>query len=62
MYQFLMRMKLPNGAFAMHEDGESDLRAVYCAVVVATLLNILTPELISGTAEWIARYKLFSLS
>jgi prenyltransferase beta subunit len=25
-------------------------------------LNILTPELISGTAEWIARYKLFSLS
>jgi protein farnesyltransferase subunit beta len=54
MYQFLYRMKLPNGAFSMHEDGESDLRAIYCAVTVATLLNILTPELIAGTAEWIA--------
>ncbi|KAG1671435.1 Protein farnesyltransferase subunit beta [Nymphon striatum] len=29
------------------------LRGTYCALVVASLTNILTPELIDGTAEWI---------
>jgi protein farnesyltransferase subunit beta len=61
MYRFLMKMKLSNGSFAMHEDGECDMRAVYCAISVATLLNIITPDLITGTAEWIARqiYNIF---
>lgn len=30
-------------------------RSSYCALVIASLLNILTPELTAGTAEWLAR-------
>ncbi|NXU80439.1 FNTB farnesyltransferase, partial [Oreotrochilus melanogaster] len=30
-------------------------RSAYCAAAVASLTNILTPELFAGTAEWIAR-------
>jgi len=50
-------MKLPDGSFRMHRGGEVDVRAVYCAVVVAKLTNISLPnlDLFDGTAEWILR-------
>ena len=54
MYDFLMRMKSPGGAFHMQEDGEADVRGTYTALAVAALLNLLTPELVCGTAEWVA--------
>lgn len=56
MKSFLRGLKLPNGAFMMHDQGEYDTRSAYCAVVVASYLNIMTPDLIEGTGEWLARY------
>ncbi|KAJ1811851.1 CAAX farnesyltransferase (FTase) subunit beta [Coemansia sp. RSA 2598] len=55
MYRWLMTMKNPDGSFSMHRDGETDVRGVYCAMVIASLLNIMTPELTSGSAEFVGR-------
>lgn len=35
--------------------GESDIRAVYCAVVVAKILDIQAPNLFERSIEWIVR-------
>jgi Prenyltransferase, beta subunit len=37
--------------FRMHHDGEIDVRATYCICSVASLLNILTQELMEGMLE-----------
>ena len=55
LYSFLMSMKLPDGSFSAHNDGESDMRTVYGAITTAALTNVLTPELSAGVAEWIGR-------
>ncbi|CAL1540060.1 unnamed protein product [Lymnaea stagnalis] len=55
LYKFLMRMKTSEGAFKMHQDGEVDIRGVYCALSVARLTNIMTKELTLNTAEFITR-------
>jgi protein farnesyltransferase subunit beta len=39
----------------MHKDGEADVRATYCAVAVATGLDVATPELLAGVPEFVAR-------
>lgn len=50
-------MKRKDGSFQMHRGGEIDVRAVYCAVVVASLTNLCSEEdLFVGTSEWIVRY------
>ncbi|GAA5859481.1 hypothetical protein JCM1840_004634 [Sporobolomyces johnsonii] len=54
MYRFLMSLKQPDGSFIMHEGGEVDVRGCYCALTVAVLLNLLTPELARRTPEFIA--------
>ena len=53
MYQWLLRLKQEDGSFAMHLDGEPDVRATYCALTVARLLNITTDELTANTASFI---------
>jgi len=55
LYSFLMRMRSEDGAFKMHEGGEVDIRGVYCALNAASLTNLVTPELVEGTAEFLAR-------
>ena len=40
-----------SGSFQMHHNGESDLRATYCALTVAYILNILDEELLEGVVE-----------
>lgn len=55
IYAFLMNAKQTDGSFAMHDDGEVDLRACYCALGVAYLTNTLTQELVSGVKEYIMR-------
>eukprot|EP00007_Cunea_sp_BSH-02190019_P005763 CAMPEP_0174238096 /NCGR_PEP_ID=MMETSP0417-20130205/10196_1 /TAXON_ID=242541 /ORGANISM="Mayorella sp, Strain BSH-02190019" /LENGTH=415 /DNA_ID=CAMNT_0015316901 /DNA_START=76 /DNA_END=1320 /DNA_ORIENTATION=- len=55
MYRFLLRMKSPSGGFQMHDVGEVDVRATYCAIAVAWMLNLLTPELTAGVADYVAR-------
>jgi protein farnesyltransferase subunit beta len=37
----------------MHENGESDMRGTYCALAVAALFNLITPELIEGVPEYV---------
>nr|CAH7760194.1 unnamed protein product [Callosobruchus chinensis] len=50
---FLWSVRQPDGSFAMHVGGEIDIRGAYCAMTVASITGILTPELCKGTAEWI---------
>ncbi|CAE6365837.1 unnamed protein product [Rhizoctonia solani] len=52
-YEFFMRMKQPDGSFVVNKDAEVDVRGTYCLLVVATLLDILTPELVEGTSEFL---------
>ncbi|KAJ8975522.1 hypothetical protein NQ317_010637 [Molorchus minor] len=40
----------------MHFGGETDIRGAYCAMSVASLTGVLTPELCRDTAEWIVRH------
>ncbi|TFK60670.1 terpenoid cyclases/Protein prenyltransferase [Pluteus cervinus] len=54
LYRFFMSVKQPDGSFLVAKDAEVDVRGTYCLLVVATLLGILTPELIEGTPEFIA--------
>lgn len=55
MHDWLMQLKQPDGSFTMHVGGEVDTRAGYCALSVAALLNILTPELAENAAEYITK-------
>lgn len=55
LYKFLMRMKQPDGSFTMHEGGEIDIRGSYCALNVASLVNLLTPELTENCIEFICK-------
>ncbi|CAM0137270.1 unnamed protein product [Umbelopsis sp. WA50703] len=55
LYEFLMRMKQPDGSFTMHEGGEIDIRGLYCALSVAALTNLLTPELTANCNDFIKR-------
>ncbi|XP_035866923.1 protein farnesyltransferase subunit beta isoform X2 [Phyllostomus discolor] len=55
LLQYLYSLKQPDGSFLMHVGGEVDVRSAYCATSVASLTNIITPDLFEGTAEWIAR-------
>ena len=59
IYRFFMSMKQPNGAFTMHQDGEADTRAAYTVLCIASLLNILTPELCDQTGAWVASCQTF---
>jgi protein farnesyltransferase subunit beta len=59
LYRFYMSMKQKDGSFTMHEDGETDTRAVYTVLCVCSLLNMLTPELTDKTGDWICSCQTF---
>ena len=40
LYQWLFSLRLTNGAFVMHIDGEVDSRGPYCAASAALLVGI----------------------
>ncbi|PPQ69089.1 hypothetical protein CVT24_000133 [Panaeolus cyanescens] len=54
MYKFFMSLKQKDGSFLVAHHSEVDVRGIYCLLVTATLLNLLTPELVEGTASFIA--------
>ena len=54
MYAWMLRLKQPDGSFLVHEQGEIDVRATYCVVVIATLLGLATDELLDGAASFVA--------
>ncbi|RWS28065.1 Protein farnesyltransferase subunit beta-like protein [Leptotrombidium deliense] len=53
LLQFLSRMKQEDGSFTMHDDGECDIRGVYCAISVAYLCGIQSEQLFKNTGTWI---------
>ena len=54
MYKFFLSLKQPDGSFLVAKDSEVDVRGIYCLLCTAIMLNLVTPELISGTASFIA--------
>ncbi|CAM9772304.1 unnamed protein product [Chrysoparadoxa australica] len=52
LYKWFVSLKHESGGIRMHHDGEVDVRGTYTAVAVASLLNMLTPELSAGVAEY----------
>ncbi|KAJ7207994.1 terpenoid cyclases/Protein prenyltransferase [Mycena pura] len=54
MYKFFLSLKQPDGSFLVAHHSEVDVRGIYCLLVTATLLDIITPELVEGTAAFIA--------
>ncbi|KAF8553098.1 terpenoid cyclases/Protein prenyltransferase [Imleria badia] len=54
LYAFFMSLKQPDGSFLVSHDAEVDVRGTYCLLVVAYLLDLLTPELLRGTPGFIA--------
>ncbi|KAJ7076543.1 terpenoid cyclases/protein prenyltransferase alpha-alpha toroid [Mycena belliarum] len=54
MYDFFMSLKQPDGSFLVARHSEVDVRGIYCLLVTATLLDIITPELVAGTAAFVA--------
>ncbi|KAJ7280332.1 terpenoid cyclases/protein prenyltransferase alpha-alpha toroid [Mycena rebaudengoi] len=54
MYDFFMSLKQPDGSFLVAHHSEVDVRGIYCLLVTATLLDIITPELVKGTAGFVA--------
>ena len=54
MYKWFLSLKQPDGSFLVSHDGEVDVRGLYCLLVTATLLNLLTLELLEGVPEFIA--------
>ncbi|KAK9467463.1 terpenoid cyclases/protein prenyltransferase alpha-alpha toroid [Lipomyces arxii] len=55
MYAWFLSLKTEDGGFRMNSTGEEDVRAVYCCLASAALLNILTPELVEGVADYVSR-------
>nr|CAD2164172.1 unnamed protein product [Meloidogyne enterolobii] len=54
--EFISSMKQSNGSFCVHEDGEIDVRAVYCAFTVSYLCNLPNlEELFEGSSAWLTR-------
>lgn len=51
--RFLHRMKQADGSFSMHDDGEIDSRATYCALSVLRCLNIQDSILLENVSNWI---------
>jgi protein farnesyltransferase subunit beta len=53
LVSWMNKLRLKNGSFLMHEDGEVDIRGVYCALSVARITNIYSPELFKNTHHWV---------
>jgi protein farnesyltransferase subunit beta len=54
MYSWFMSLKQPDGSFLVSTGGEVDVRGTYCLLVVAVLLDLLTPALVAGTPAFLA--------
>lgn len=55
LHRFLLSRKSPDGGFTMHDGGEVDVRGSYCALSAASVVGILTPELLEGCADFLIR-------
>jgi prenyltransferase beta subunit len=55
LLSFFMTLHHPNGGMMVHLGGEVDTRGSYLVVSVASLLNMLSPELSFGIGDWLAK-------
>ncbi len=55
MYRWFLGLKQPSGGFSIHIDGETDTRSTYTVISISRLLNILTPELTQGVADFVLK-------
>mmetsp|Transcript_16637 Transcript_16637/g.18843 ORF Transcript_16637/g.18843 Transcript_16637/m.18843 type:complete len:473 (+) Transcript_16637:77-1495(+) len=56
LYSWLLRIKHSElKAFRVQTDGEIDTRGLYTVLAVASILNMLTPELVEGVAEFVGK-------
>lgn len=55
MYKHFLSLKDHRGGFAIHTQGEVDSRGTYTIIAVARVLNILTPELTEGVADFLVQ-------
>ncbi|CEF63010.1 Farnesyltransferase, CAAX box, beta [Strongyloides ratti] len=53
MFNFIKSLSVGDGSFYMHVGGEIDMRATYCAISIASILNLDMNVLFKGTAVWI---------
>ncbi|KAL6944559.1 hypothetical protein ACO0RG_001296 [Hanseniaspora osmophila] len=56
VYEWLMSLKLPDGSFETCEKcGETDTRGVYCALSIASLLGIMSEELVENSLDFLIK-------
>jgi protein farnesyltransferase subunit beta len=56
MLNWLLQIKQPDGCFSVCIDGERDVRAIYCALTIISLLRLPVPkELLENTVEYLVR-------
>ncbi len=56
-YEFLIRQLDSNkdGSFTIHDGGETDIRAAYCGIAVASVCNFLNEKINNPqTVKWLA--------
>ncbi|EFP81462.2 uncharacterized protein PGTG_07083, partial [Puccinia graminis f. sp. tritici CRL 75-36-700-3] len=53
LYAWMLSLKRPDGSFAVQHDGEVDVRGCFGALAVATMLNLLTPELVRDLPQYL---------
>uniref|UniRef100_A0A0K0E7P0 Protein farnesyltransferase subunit beta n=1 Tax=Strongyloides stercoralis TaxID=6248 RepID=A0A0K0E7P0_STRER len=53
IFNFIKSLSVGDGSFHMHIGGEIDMRATYCAISIASILNLDMDVLFKGTAVWI---------
>ena len=59
LLRWMLRLKTKDNSFQMHENGEVDIRAIYTCMAVACILDILTPELTNGVADYLVQCQTF---
>jgi len=55
LVSWMDKLRCSDGSFTMHVGGEIDIRGVYCALSVASLINIYSSELFAQTDTWLLR-------
>lgn len=61
IHRFLRSLKTPAGSFRVSTRGESDVRALYSGLAIASMTGLVTrdPELLTGCAGYVARLQAF---
>eukprot|EP00484_Ammonia_sp_Unknown_P028899 CAMPEP_0197050978 /NCGR_PEP_ID=MMETSP1384-20130603/25752_1 /TAXON_ID=29189 /ORGANISM="Ammonia sp." /LENGTH=319 /DNA_ID=CAMNT_0042483465 /DNA_START=298 /DNA_END=1257 /DNA_ORIENTATION=+ len=53
-YEYLLRQKQPDGSFSVQDGGEIDIRAAYCGLACASVMNIIDERLCKHTLDWLS--------